>query len=86
MWTNNMKTRNCRRCQGSGRELDSVACGAEMLALRQKEGVKQWVLANKMAFSKAYVSDLELGKRNWTPGLITLYKDCLSFCVKKAKG
>ena len=79
-----MKTKNCRCCQGSGRELDSVAYGAEMLALRLSKGVKQYALAMQMGFSAAYISDLEKGKRNWSDRITNIYKESLESCAKQS--
>lgn len=73
-----MKTRNCRYCAGTGKEIDPVAMGAEMLALRKSKAVKQSFVADFMEYSKAYISDLERGKRGWSDRLIKLYKAAIS--------
>ncbi len=46
-------------------KIDHVAAGAAMRAMREKKKVSLRAVATRLGFSPAYVSDLELGKRNW---------------------
>lgn len=71
------KTRPCERCGGSG-ELENAAYrGQEMRQLREAAGMSLRRVAELMEFSAAYVSDLELGRREWSPKLIQAYKKAL---------
>lgn len=74
----NVKTRNCRYCSGTGKEIDSVSVGNEMLALRKAKDVKQCNVAEFMGYSAAYISDLEKGKRGWSDRLIASYKSAIT--------
>lgn len=63
----------CPRCGGKGFIYDDREVGAEMRANRKRAGVSITEAAKAMAFSKAYLSDLELGQRHWTGFLIQAY-------------
>jgi transcriptional regulator with XRE-family HTH domain len=52
----------------SSTEIDSVATGANVRKARRKVNMSLRELARRMDYSAPYVSDLELGRRNWTPG------------------
>lgn len=54
--------------------MDSVEIGEEMRKLREKSGLKQFTVALRMGFTPPYVSDLELGKREWNNALIKRFK------------
>ncbi len=45
---------------------DHVATGEQMRYLRTKRGLSLRSVAEQMKVSAAYLSDLELGKRNWS--------------------
>lgn len=70
----NKRTKACHCCDGSGKELNHVVIGAEMRALRHKVGLSLQEMANRMGFTKPYLSDLERGKRNWNDDLIAAYR------------
>lgn len=58
-----------------------------MRAERVAVGVTLTALADAMGFKKQYVSDLELGLRPWSDGLVELYRRSLAKVVaKKASG
>lgn len=69
-----MKKKSCRCCQGSGKELDHKAVGAEMKKVRNAAGLSQAALGKRMNFSSAYLCDLEQGYRNWTEALIERFR------------
>jgi transcriptional regulator with XRE-family HTH domain len=72
-----MKTNKCPYCDGTGRVIDNKVMGQEMRALRQRKGVSGRTLATAMGISAAYLSDLELGRRNWHSNIISHYKATL---------
>jgi helix-turn-helix protein len=59
----------CLHCGGTGMALDQLAIG--QYARDQREKAKQSLrsVADQMAISAAYLSDLERGRRNWSQGL-----------------
>lgn len=74
---NKYATRPCRRCGGSGRELDPRAIGEQMRKLRLASKKSLREVASTMRISPPYLSDLERGNRAFTECLLTLYKDAL---------
>lgn len=60
-------TKPCRWCGGSGQEIDDRALGADMRKLRQSKGFTGRQMAKLLRKSAVYLSDLELGRRRWTP-------------------
>ena len=67
----------CSRCQGSGWVIDPIFQGHAMRQLRLRQKVTLRTVASRMGFSPAYVSDLELGRRNWNDGLMVAYEQAL---------
>ena len=57
---------------------DHERIGAEMREARKKVGISGRQMAARMKVSPPYVSDLELGRRCWTPEKIRWYRDALS--------
>ncbi len=55
----------CKRCGGSGLEPDHKAVGRQMRDKRERANISLSEMARRLGFSKAYVSDLELGRRGW---------------------
>jgi len=55
----------CRRCGGSGVEVDDRDIGKRMRKLRQKRGLSLRDAAKKMQVTASYLCDLELGRRRW---------------------
>jgi transcriptional regulator with XRE-family HTH domain len=53
----------CRRCGGSGIEVDWQAFGARIRAARNERGMGLREMARKVGCSPAFVSDLERGRR-----------------------
>jgi predicted transcriptional regulator len=72
-----LKTVSCHCCAGTGEELDHQAVGDEMRKKREARGFTQTQVAKSMRMSKAYVSDLEWGARNWRTELINKYLKAL---------
>ena len=71
------KTRNCRCCAGSGKEIDSKAMGRQLRAERKDADISLTWIADLMGMSKAYLHDLESGKRYWTEDKIKRYRASL---------
>lgn len=70
-----MKTKRCRCCEGTGKELDHKAVGVEMRNLRLSRKLSQAHVARRMGYSPPYVCDLEIGHRNWTEEKIEQYRE-----------
>jgi len=47
------------------REIQHLEAGRRIRALREKAGMSVRRLAKEMNFTAPYLSDLELGRRNW---------------------
>ena len=56
---------------------DHEATGERMRYLRSKRGLSLRSVAEKMKVSAAYLSDLELGKRNWSQERANQYVSAL---------
>ena len=59
------------------KEWDHARIGAGMREARKAAGVSGRALAARLQCSPAYVSDLELGRRCWTPEKLRWYRDAL---------
>ena len=70
-------TRECRKCNGSGKELDQRAMGAELRRMREESGLSLREVARQLDMVAGYLSDLELGKRGWSVELIGRYENIL---------
>lgn len=66
--------RQCRKCGGTGKELDPLGVGLLMRKARIKANVSLRDMAKRMDISAPYLSDLELGRRDWTEEKIALFK------------
>lgn len=72
-----MKEKPCHCCGGSGTELDQAKVGLE---LRNRRVVRRRSLnetARRMGISGPYLSDLERGRRNWSPALIQRFEKAI---------
>lgn len=67
-----------RQAWNQRKEWDHARIGAEMREARQKAKISGRQIAARMELSPAYVSDLELGRRCWTPEKLRWYVDALS--------
>lgn len=67
-----------RQAWNQRKEWDHARIGAEMREARQKAKISGRQIAARMKLSPAYVSDLELGRRCWTPEKLRWYRDALS--------
>ena len=72
-----LKTKNCKCCDGSGRELDHKMVGDYLRTQREKAGITQARVAGCMKISPPYLCDLEYGFRNWRDELINKYKKAI---------
>lgn len=71
-------TTPCQRCNGTGVEPDPKTIGDTMRRLREKSGLTQTVVAERMGYSKAYLSDMELGRRAFGAVQIRKFKEALT--------
>jgi predicted transcriptional regulator len=60
-------------CAFCRHEIDHIALGHDMRAERESRGIAQAEVARALKLSKSFISDLESGRRNWTPKLIERY-------------
>ena len=72
-----MSTTPCKRCNGTGDEPDQKTIGASMRSKRYAYGKSLRQVAIKMGKSAPYISDLELGRRQWNAGLIADFEKAL---------
>ena len=72
-----MKTQRCRCCEGSGKEYDDKAVGAELRSARKRAGIKLSEMAEAMNIGSPYLSDLERGFKRWSDDKIKIYKSVL---------
>lgn len=54
-----------------------VAVGESMRELREDAKVSLRTIAKRIDVSPAFLSDLELGRRNWTPDLVRRFADAV---------
>lgn len=57
--------------------IDSVATGEEARALRESAGKTLREVGGKFKCSAAYLSDLELGRRNWTQETVERFESAV---------
>lgn len=72
-----MKQRSCHCCGGTGKEIDQTAIAAELREKREKSGLSLREVARRMGFTAPYLSDLELGRRNWSEEKVAEYLEAL---------
>lgn len=73
-----LSEREAREAWNQRKEWDHARIGAEMREARKRAGISGRQLAERLRLSPAYVSDLELGRRCWTPEKLRWYRDALS--------
>ena len=64
----------CPHCGGSGQVYDDGAVGELVRTNRELRRVSLRKVAERMGYSPSYLSDLELGRRRWSAGLLDRYK------------
>ena len=73
-----MNTLPCPRCDGTGRVPDDRVMGAAMLKRREKAGLSLRDMAARTGLSPSYLSDLEVGRRQWGKKQRTAYEEALA--------
>lgn len=63
----------CSRCGGSGRAWTTDP--ATLRARREWAGLSLREFARRIGFTPAYISDVELGRRNATDAIVAQYED-----------
>lgn len=66
-------------------EIDSKATGKLARDARIKQGISLRKMAGRMGFSSAFLSDLELGRRNWTEEHVQTFNQVLWFNDREPK-
>lgn len=74
---------DCPKCGGTGKIRDNGKLAAEMVKLRETKVLTLTEVAKEMSLSKAYISDLEHGRRTWSVTLEKRYLDAISLLSKK---
>lgn len=78
IWTDSWTDADGARAAWNERnEWDHARIGAEMRDTRKRAGISGRQMAVRMKASPAYVSDLELGRRCWTPEKLRWYMDAM---------
>lgn len=62
-----MKTPKCKRCGGTGIEPDQPKIASDMREKRLALGLTLATLSQHLGISAAFLSDMEHGKRAWSP-------------------
>lgn len=73
-----LKTKKCRCCDGSGKELDNYEVGAAMRKRRLEADKTLDQIAKAMKYTITHIHHLERGIRNWNPELVKRYEKALS--------
>jgi transcriptional regulator with XRE-family HTH domain len=58
-------------------KIDNIKTGQAARCERLKYSITMQTLAQYMGCSTTYIYDLETGKRNWTPTLITVFNEAI---------
>lgn len=69
--------KKCHCCNGTGEEIDVHVFAASMREKRMKTRLSLKDVAGLMEISPAYLCDLELGNRHWSPFLIERFNKVL---------
>ena len=67
------RTLACTRCQGVGKVYHATITGQMLRVWRIDHDVSARRLAQHLKVSVSYISDLELGRREWAPALVERY-------------
>ena len=62
----NIQMKPCRRCRGSGKEIDQKALGVYMRKRRLKAKISLRDMGDRLGVSHAYIWDMETGRRAWS--------------------
>lgn len=73
-----MRDKKCPHCLGSGKVIDHTIVGRDCRNWRLSDRVSLRALAKELKVSAPYLSDLELGRRNWSSELIGRYFEGLA--------
>jgi plasmid maintenance system antidote protein VapI len=63
-------TMTCPRCKGCGKVQDPRAVGEHMRSKREEKRLSLRSVAKAAKITPAYLSDMELGRRNFTPEML----------------
>jgi transcriptional regulator with XRE-family HTH domain len=79
--------RECDKCEGTGWTPSAKVTGREMRALREGRGMSGAEVARAMepSISRAYLQQLEIGKRRWTVALVERYLKALDRATAEAQ-
>lgn len=66
-------------------EVDNVSTGILMRAARENGGLSLREMARRLNYSAPFISDLELGRRNWTQEMVDKWASVLCGSETKQK-
>lgn len=75
--SNKTPTVKCVHCGGTGEVPDARKIGWGLRVARKRLGIGLREMAAEIGVSSGYLHDLEHGRRNWTPELLTDYNAAL---------
>lgn len=67
----------CSKCNGSGMQLDDASVGASYRVIREFLELSLRDLARRLNWSASYISDLELGRRQWNTRIMRKFDQAL---------
>lgn len=68
----------CPHCGGTGEVWYDERAGALLRGMRERTGLTAKDVAARLGISPQYLSDLERGRRRWTPALVGAFQDTLA--------
>lgn len=73
----------CQKCNGTGFEPDPTTIGQTMRKIRSESGLSLRLVAGRMGYSAAYLSDMELGRRLFGAMQQKKFKEAISYGMDK---
>lgn len=72
----------CEYCNGTGQQIDQKELGSRLRIERERQGITQKVMADRVGVSAGFLCDLENGRRAWLGRVIKTYQMVLASGVK----
>ncbi|HNR70411.1 MAG TPA: helix-turn-helix transcriptional regulator [Verrucomicrobiota bacterium] len=73
----------CRKCGGTGKELNHAVIGSQMKAERVRLGLSLEELGKAVGYSRQHIHSLERGERRWSSRLVERFNDALHHHAEK---
>ena len=68
----------CKYCHGTGEVLSQAFVGASFRKLREGREISLRTMAQRLDISASYLSDLELGRRQWHNSMAEAFREALT--------